>query len=269
MFSPITSRDFSLHEEHDTLVQNPVVVPYHEFQHSSDFDHYRPCKFDYFHLDAPANTLSVLRSDLANSIWESLKMKQHYILAAANEWNGDTATSPLPSTIPEDKLREINMVPPVFPTLHQFLFNPFLITGHPDIINAMIAAWQEHSCRLATWISKAKLNSSNMPNCSWTWPSPPSTPYHSVDSSVNSGSTDVLSPSTEVKSDPGESTAPTSHAVHAFRAQATLVPLKRTHNTSPLNSERDGTTLARNNLCFGVLPSSSSWNSSAPSPLEK
>ena len=167
-------------------------------------------------------------------------MKQRYILAAANRWNGDTATSPLPSTIPEDKLREIDMVHPVFPTLHQFIFNPFLITGHPDVINAMIAAWQERSHRLAAWISKAKPNSSYMLNCSWAWPTSPSTPVHSIDSPIDSSVADTSSMFPEVESIAGESNTPVSHAIHALRAQASLVPLKRHHDPSPLNSERDG-----------------------------
>ena len=50
-------------------------------------------------------------------------MKGRYILSAVNDWNGESALKPLPVTIPEDKLKEIGMVHPPFPPIHQLTYN--------------------------------------------------------------------------------------------------------------------------------------------------
>ena len=81
-FPSILALDFSLIEHDGGVTQGPVLTPNFVFQHSSDFDPYRPGNFDFIFLDDPLRTYAVLHHDLASAIWESLKMKGHYILSA-------------------------------------------------------------------------------------------------------------------------------------------------------------------------------------------
>ena len=172
-FPEITSRDYTLHQTPNGLVQEPVSTLHFPFQHSSNFDFYRPCKFNFIFLDAPINNYAVLHNDLAHCIWESVKMKGRYILASAHGWDGDTANSPLPTSIPDAKLKEIHMLPPLLMPNQLLAFNKLLFPERPTIIRALISALQEQSRMLSAWICQAKINSSRVRNCSWVWPADP------------------------------------------------------------------------------------------------
>ena len=99
LFPEVTGSDFRLQFVHGRLVQGPIEPPEFDFQHSSNFDFYRPNEFDFVHLDG-TDQYVLLRPDLACAFWETLKMKGRYILAAANDWTGDDPSKPLPTTVP-------------------------------------------------------------------------------------------------------------------------------------------------------------------------
>ena len=143
IYPEITSFNYSVHMNNDLLEQEPVSVPLYPVQYPPNFDFYKPNKFDFIYLDAPANNYAVLRYDLAISLWETLRMKERYILAAAHDWNGEIASHPLPAFIPDSKFREIHMLRPAFhnspPLSNIKLFSP----AHPNAIRAWISIWQE------------------------------------------------------------------------------------------------------------------------------
>ncbi|KAF8506257.1 hypothetical protein JB92DRAFT_2832963 [Gautieria morchelliformis] len=172
-FPDVTSLDYITRFDGDRIVQGPVLAPSFPFQHSSEFDFYRPGKFDFIFLDHPEEVYAVLRHDLASCFWESLKMKGRYILAAANDWNGETAENPLPLTIPDEKLAEIGMPHPPFPLIHQLTYNFLLLPESPDVIRGRLATWQDNSRQLAAWIRKAKLKTAVLAKSLWKWPTPP------------------------------------------------------------------------------------------------
>jgi hypothetical protein len=172
-FPEISARDFHTRFDGNRIVQGPVAAPFYPFQHTSNFDYYRPCHFDFCFLNPPHEGMAVLRNDLASACWESLKMKNRYIMAAAHGWKGDGEDEPLPMTIPAEKLVEIGMIYPPFPPVPQLAHNFLLLPESPSTIRARLAMWQENSRQLAAWISKAKLHCALIPNCSWTWPPDP------------------------------------------------------------------------------------------------
>ena len=136
----ILSLDYNLHCHGDQITQNAVFAPEFPFQHTSNFDFYLPGKFDFIYLDAPTNHYAVLHSNLTSSYWESLKMKGRYILFAAHNWNGSSATEPLPISVPDKKLQEISMIPPPFLPLHQLTYNFLLLLESPEVIKGWIKA---------------------------------------------------------------------------------------------------------------------------------
>ena len=238
-FPEVTSRDYTLRQTPNGLVQEPVSTLHFPFQHSSNFDFYRPCKFDFIYLDAPINNYAVLRNDLAHSIWESVKMKGRYIIAAAHGWDGDTATYALPTSIPDAKFKEIHMLPPPLMPNQLLAFNKLLFPERPTIICALISALQEQARMLSAWICQAKVNSSRVRNCSWTWPADP-IPLFPNDTLLSDTDSDDLS-STTTECDSIFDEKPTLiPAVRASHAQATLETVKRSHSPSPLDSQRDG-----------------------------
>ena len=244
-FPEISFLDFSVRKGLHSITQEPVSIPFHEFQFTSHFDFYRPCKADLIYLTPPSGEYAVLRHDLAISIWESLKMKTKYILAAAHRWNGDTATSPLPTELSESKLNEIHMIRPALPFLHPLSFNPLLCPGPPASVFSRVAIWQERSRMLSAWIGKARLNSYLVPNCSWRWPTSPM-PYRDLDR--HSSSTDLSSATTERDSLFSEEPVSPSHAIRAYRAQASSRSPKRPRNSSPSDPQRDGDDASKKQL---------------------
>lgn len=271
-FTEICALDFNLIPSGDSIVQAPIPLPDFEFQYSSNFDYYKPCMLDFYFLDAPVNRYAVLRSDLASCYWESLKMKGRYILAAANGGRSEFATDLLPSSIPEEKLREIDMIHPPFPPLHQLTYNFFLLPASPAKIREWISLWQSNSLQLSAWIAQAKLQSAKLSTCSWSWPPTPPPPGSiSLSSSLptrvdvtvdgdDPSSDNDSSPST----DPGDlfsenpepprkcsacsstrnvhsnGRSPLGRVSHAFQARIGKDMLKRAHDSSPLDPQRDG-----------------------------
>lgn len=177
-FPEISALDFSLvsNPDGDSLIQSPVQFPDFEFQHTSNFDYYKPCSLDFYFLDSPINRYAVLRSDLASCYWESLKMKCRYILAAATGWDSESNRA-LPTAVPEAKLLEIGMTAPPFPLIHQLTYNFLLLPERPEKIHEWIRLWQANSLQLAAWIAQAKVQSKKLPSCSWVWPVAPNISY--------------------------------------------------------------------------------------------
>lgn len=244
-FPEITFLDFSVRKGLHSTTQEPVSIPFHEFQFTSHFDFYRPCKSDLVYLSSSSTDYVILRNDLAVSIWESMKMKTQYILAAAYRWNGDVATTPLPSYLSDAKLDEINMIRPALPSLHPLTFNPLLCPGPSATIFARVAIWQERSRMLSAWIGKARLNSRLVPDCSWRWPTSPMSNHNSDDDASSVG---LSSTSTECDSLFCEEPVPPSCTVRANRAQAGLETLKRSHDSSPLDPQRNGDDASKKQL---------------------
>lgn len=236
-FPEITSINFSVRKGLHSIIQEPVSIPFHEFQFTSQFDFYRPCKSDLIYLCPPSNDYVALHNELAISIWESLKMKTKYILAAAHRWNGDIATSPLPTYLSDAKLDEIHMIRPALPFLHPLTFNPLLCPGPPATVLSRVAIWQERSRMLSAWICKARLNSQSVSGCSWRWPV---APIPSRDLDDDSSSMEISSTTTECDSLFHEEPVTPSRAIRACNTQASLLTPKRPRDSSPLDTQRDG-----------------------------
>ena len=241
-----THIDFNLRREGKHLIQGPVPTLTYPFQFTSNFDYYRPNRHD-FHRTDEASPYVVLRPELAGALWESLKMKGRYILAAANRWTGD-ASSPLPATIPIGKLEEIDMVHPPFPPIPQLTYNFMELPETEEVVTQRIENWQENSRQLAVWISQAKLSSLNNPGHTWLWPAPPrpSSSNHSSDSSdehwiPNSSSLDTVF---------SEASLPPRHTAHAFHTHVERDIKKRVRELSPTNESRDGDSTNKRQLVF-------------------
>jgi len=240
-FPEISTLDFTVRYDNRHLVQGPVGSLDFPFQHSANFDHYRPRKFDFIYLDSPTNEYAVLRSDLASCYWETLKMKGRYILSAANDWNSESALEPLPVTIPEDKLKEIGMVHPPFPPIHQLTYNFLLLPERPITIRGWIEMWQENSRQLSTWICKAKVKSDQLPMSSWNWPPPPDySCTSSSDKESDNESAGYESNSSIFDTTLNETPELPRRVAQAFRAETERNNLKRGREFSPEDNLRDG-----------------------------
>lgn len=239
-FPNITALNYSVRKGHNSLYQESLPAPRFEFQFTSNFDFYPVGSQDYEYLDPPDNHFAHIRPDIASCLWESLKMKVRYILSAARNGDSHAAFDLLTTFISNAKLREVDMLPPPFPPAHQLVSNPFLRPGHPSVVDTWVSSWQTTSRMLAAWIAKAQENSSRNPNSSWCWPVSPRSLTPITDSISDSDSTDVASTTTEFNSISDIESAPPAQAVLASHARATLVPLKRTRDSSPVDSIRDG-----------------------------
>lgn len=247
-FPTITALNYSVRQGPCSLIQEPVLVPRFPFQFSSNFDFYPLGKQDFDYLDPPSNHFAVVRPDIAACLWETLKMKVRYILAAAHNGNCEAASDLLITFISSAKLKEIDMLPPPFPPAHQLTSNPFLRPGHLISVDAWVSSWQTTSRSLAAWIAKAQENSTRVSNCSWIWPSSPHSITPTTDSSSDSGSTDVASTVSESHPNLEVESAPPEPTVHTSRAHADLVSLKRTRDSSPFDSKRDGDDASKKQL---------------------
>ncbi|KAF8460464.1 hypothetical protein JB92DRAFT_2839226 [Gautieria morchelliformis] len=167
-------------------------------------------------------------------------MKGRYILAAANDWNGETAEKPLPLTIPDEKLAEIGLPHPPFPPIYQLTYNFLLLPESPDVIRGRLTTWQDNSRQLAAWIRKAKLKTAVLPKTSWKWPTPP-TPA-CFDDSDGESSTDDLWPSNSSEHNTvlGESPEPAPRVARSFNAEVQASSPKRYRDFSPVDEARDG-----------------------------
>ena len=238
-FPDITSLEFNLHRYDGRLVQNAVHPPKYGFQFTANFDYYTPNSFDFKFLDAPDNSFAVMRSSLAGALWETLKMKGRYILAAAYDWNPDTATNPLPVTLSPEKLEEIDMISPPFPSVYQLTYNFFEFPAPMNTILEWVEAWQERSRRLSAWICKAKVNSAQCSNCTWKWPTSPLSAYSFPDN------LDYEDSKGSIRSHSSESTGPlvedrsfSKHIATAFKVKTKS--LKRSHSPSPFDATCNG-----------------------------
>ena len=93
LFPVITARDYSVRQGLYSLEQESLTVPRFEFQFTSNFDFYPLGKQDFVYLDPPYHQFATIRPDLASCLWETLKMKVHFILCAARNGNCDAATN--------------------------------------------------------------------------------------------------------------------------------------------------------------------------------
>ena len=239
-FPKVTGSDFRLQFVHGRLVQGPIEPPEFEFQHSSNFNFYKPNDFDFVHLDG-TDQYVLLRPDLACAFWETLKMKGRYILAAANNWTGDDPLKPLPMTVPPQKLEEIHMIYPPFPPLYQLTYNFFMLLEKKDVICSCITAWQENSWQLATWICKAKYNTIRYCSKSWKWPEPLAYSLIYPEDSRYSTEDSTWSPnlSTADLSLPESIEAPI-RTTRTFWAKVESDIKKRACDLSPADEHRDG-----------------------------
>ena len=237
-FPEITAHNYSVRRGLHSLYQDPILTPRYPFQYTSHFEFYPLGSRDFIYLDPPSHHFATLRSDLAVCLWESLKMKARYILAAARNGDCDSVFDLLVTFIPKAKLQEIDMLPPPFPPAYQLTSNPFLRPGHPAVIETWVSSWQTSSRMLTAWIAKAQANSARVSNCSWSWPPSLHSLTRPVDSDSDSGSTDFASTTTEFDSEVNP--APLAPTVLAQRARAEVIPVKRAHDPSPLDSTRDG-----------------------------
>lgn len=172
-YPEISAVDFSVRIENGQPVQNQVYVHKYAYQHTSNFDQYKPADEALIPYEGIGPKRYTLRRSLANCYWETVQMKIKYILAAAHNWNGQTATVPLPTTLSKSKLTEIGMPPPLFPHTELLTINFFLSPEKPEVIREWVDAWQAQSLNLSAWIAQARLNSMHTENCTWVWPPSP------------------------------------------------------------------------------------------------
>lgn len=225
-FPNITALDYSVRKGPCSVEQEPIPVPWFKFQFTSNFDFYPLGKTDFVYLDPPYNHFATLQADITSCLWESLRMKVRYILAAACYGNCDSAVDLLSTFISNMKLREIDMLHPPFPPAHQLTSNPFLRPRHPAIVESWVSNWQNTSRMLAAWIAKAQENSTRIYNSSWCWPASPHSLSSTADTISDAGSTEVNSTATEFNSISEAESIPPVQAVLASRASATLVTEK-------------------------------------------
>ncbi|KAF8493553.1 hypothetical protein JB92DRAFT_3127303 [Gautieria morchelliformis] len=243
-FPKISSIDFHTILLENHLVQGPVPAPSYPFQFTANFDYYKPNKFDFCFLNPPHEGMAVMRNNLASACWESLKRKTRYIMAATHGWKGDSEEHPLPTTIPTKKLSEIGIIHPPFPPFQQLSHNFLLLPETPEVIGKRLAMWQNNSRQLAAWICKAQLQSAITPNCSWTWPTSPSSD-HSICNRDTTASDRVTEASSEDKPSSMHTSfsnvsSPAARVARAFNSIADHEDLKRSRDSSPEDSVCDG-----------------------------
>ena len=207
-------------------------------------------------------------------------MKGRYILAAATGWSS-AGTEPLPAEIPAEKLKEISMIHPPFPPLHQLTYNFLTLPETVTTIRERVELWQNNSRQLAAWIAQARVQSAKLPSCSWNWPSTPTISYHltppnnlysvspsaplpkdktdAEDSSSISTNSGILfkespKPPSEypflgaAMNNRPNSTHPLGRIARAFQAGVKLDSLKRVRDTSPVDTLRDGCDASKKQL---------------------
>ena len=172
-YPPITAFDFEAHLENGELVQDLVEMPAYDFQHTAEFDFYRPTIHDYVPYPASRPDHVMLRADLAACLFETYNMKVKYVLAAAHDWNGEFTMDPLPTVLPDSKLKEIGMPAPPFPDCQLWAVNFFFKPEKISVIADWVEMWQRKSLSLSAWIYKARIKSKHVPDCSWVWPRSP------------------------------------------------------------------------------------------------
>ena len=172
-YPEISAIDFVLRANNGRIVQAPVHIPKYAYQHTGNFDRYKPTPHDFEPYEGPGPAQVLMRKGIAFGLWETMHMKVKYILSAAHRWNGQIDTTPLPSVLPEHKLTEIGMPPPPFPDPQLLTINIFLTAETRETLCNWVDLWQVISLNLSAWIAKAKQNCVSTPGCTWAWPHSP------------------------------------------------------------------------------------------------
>ena len=242
-YPEISAVDFSVRIENGQPVQNQVYVPKYAHQYTSNFDQYKPADEDLIPYEGIGPQRYTLRRSLANCYWETVHMKIKYILAAAHNWNSQTATGPLPTTLSKSKLAELGMPPPLFPHTEFLTINFFLAPEKPEIICGWVDTWQAQSLNLSAWIAQARLNSINTLDSTWVWPPSPfgvhPLGYPDDVKSDHSDKSNSLfnksSPSTPVESNPYSTdvSEPASPVASSFHVTTDSRPTKRARTVWP------------------------------------
>jgi hypothetical protein len=175
-FSPVTSLDYAKDRTDSLRPQVNVELGEFEHQYTSDFDHYRICMHDLNMVETVGGRTYFIRLELAASVWESVRMKSRYILAAAHNWHGDINTEPLPTELPKDKCDELSMVVPPIPAERHLRFNFLTMNSTPEILKCRVEHWQQIGHQLTAWIDKAKERTDRIEYTTWHWPEEPSEP---------------------------------------------------------------------------------------------
>ena len=165
----ITAEDYQIRKFDDHYHQLPIKPPVGlEYQPTNDFDFYKPSERDFSHYNIFNQRLSVLRPELADAIWESVRMKIREIVSAGTDWEY-TSRSTTPEFIPEENLQKIHMIHPEFPPNHCLTFNIMKVPNEYQEILNWIELWQQLGRKLTAWILKAKENCSLYGVTSWKW----------------------------------------------------------------------------------------------------
>jgi hypothetical protein len=180
LFPPVTSVDYQLSHDGDNVIQAAVSLPQYEFQHSDNFEFYKPGRHDWTSIFLFGKHYFYLRPELADSLWESVRMKCRYILAAAAGWKGDVDSNDLPLTIPDEKYQEISMIRAPIPPDNYLAHNFLKIPGEKVEIESWIERWQQTGHQLTAWTAKAKENCVDLEDCTWKWPIDPCDTLRSV-----------------------------------------------------------------------------------------
>ena len=182
-YPEISAIDFVLRANDGRIIQAPVHVPKYVYQHTGNFDRYKPTPHDFEPYEGPGPAQVLMRKGIAFGLWETMHMKVKYILSAAHRWNRQIDTTPLPSVLPEHKLTEIGMPPPPFPDPQLLTVNIFLTAETHETLCNWVDLWQVISLNLSAWIAKAKQNCVSTPGCTWAWPHSPFDIYPAGDPS--------------------------------------------------------------------------------------
>ena len=170
MSSPIqiTSADYQVRQVEDHYHQLPIQPPAgYEGGSIFDLNFYSPTARDFTHYRVFNQKISVLRPELADAIWESVRMKIREIVAAGTEWEPGHPTMPL--IIPEEKLREIGLIHPEFPPLHCLSLNLLKAPNDLEEIVNWVDMWQQIGRKLTAWVLKAKEVCAEIPDTTWKW----------------------------------------------------------------------------------------------------
>ena len=166
-FSPISTNVYQLSYNGKKYVQASIKTKDYEFQHTDNFAFYKPNQYNWINIPIFGKEYMYLRSELTDSLWESVHMKCCYILAAAAGWKGDTAPKPFPVIIPDKKYEEIDMINAPFPPDTYLSYNFLKIPKEMATIKSWIKKWQQTSHQLSAWIAKAKENMTHSKKTSW------------------------------------------------------------------------------------------------------
>jgi len=168
----ITAEDYQIRKLDDHYHQLPIRPPAGlEYRPTNDFDFYKPSERDFSHYNIFNQKLSVLRPELADAIWESVRMKIREIVSAGTDWEY-TSRSKTPKSIPEENLQKIHMIHPEFPPNYCLAFNIMKVPNEYQEILDWIELWQQLGRKLTVWILKAKENCVLYGVTSWKWSHP-------------------------------------------------------------------------------------------------